>query len=78
MFYAHGYSGVDGGAVVCFAAGPEGRVVVVHGYARCRDKEERSAAGVGAGERVGLVEVGIADSDVLIAQVAEFVAERAG
>ena len=71
MLYACLQCGVDGGAVVGFAAVPEGRVVVVHFYTRRGDEEERCAVFVGAGERGGVVEVGLAEGDGLGAEGGE-------
>ena len=65
MLYACFERGVDGGAVVGFAAVPEGRVVVVHFYAGRGDEEEGCAACVGGGEGGGGVEVGLAEGDGL-------------
>jgi len=63
--------GIDGGAVVGLAAVPEGRVVVVHFDSGSGDEEEGGTAFVCAGERGGVVEVGLAEGDGLGAEGGE-------
>ena len=71
MLHAYLQCGVDGGAVVGFAAVPEGRVVVVHFYTRGRDEEEGCAVFVCAGESGGVIEVGLAEGNGLGAEGGE-------
>jgi len=71
VLYACREGGVDGGTVVGFAAVPEGRVVVVHFYARGRDEEEGCAACVGGSEGGWVIEVGLAEGDGLGAEGGE-------
>ena len=76
MLHACLQGSIDGGAVVGFAAVPEGRVVVVHFYTGCGDEEEGCAACVGGSEGGGVIEVGLAEGDGLGAEGGEALGGR--
>lgn len=71
MLNAHFDRRVDGGKVVFLTPLPEGRVVVVHGYARRRDEEERGTSRVCFLEGGGVVKIGGAEVDMLVVEIFE-------
>lgn len=71
MLNAYFDCSIDGSAVMFLATVPEGRIVVVHGYAGCGDEEEVGTSFVCGFEGGGVVEVGVAEGDGLVAKVFE-------